>query len=444
MQYPLMFHLQQKLQNPTLANIAEAVDLELSRLNLKDTTKTGDTVAITCGSRGIANYAVIIKAVVDYFKKLETKPFLVPAMGSHGGGTAEGQRGMLHSLGIREEVIGAEIRSSMETEIIGQLPIGVPVHCDKVALSADHLVVVNRVKLHTMFHNDVQSGLLKMMAMGLGKLNGSQIYHKAAEDCPFEEIAVEVHDVMLKKSNILAGVMVVENGQEQTARVQAALPSEFVEKEKSMLHYSRELFPMLPFKHIDVLLVDEIGKIFSSFGADSNVTGRNYHAHAAAEGEFPKIRTIVYRDLHPKSHGNAIGVGHAEFVRSRLVRKIDAQTTRLNSLTAGMPTLAAIPVDFETDREILDTALTLIGLKSPRDAKIVWIRNTATLGDMECSEAYMQEVKDREDLSAQSDLHLLDFDAQGNLRDFVIGHAECPEVVESHDSQADTLRCPGF
>jgi Lactate racemase N-terminal domain len=433
MQYPLMFHLGQKLENPTLGNVPEAIDAELSRLNLRSKVKAGETVAITCGSRGIANYAVIIKAVVDYFKKLNAKPFLIPAMGSHGGGTAEGQREMLVTLGIKEEVIGAEIRSSMETEIVGQLPSGVPVHCDKNALCADHTVVVNRVKLHTMFHNSVQSGLLKMMAMGLGKLKGAQLYHKAVEHYPFEEIARGICKVMLEKANILAGLMVVENSREQTARVQAALPEDFVEKEKSMLQYSRELFPLLPFKFIDILLVDEIGKIFSSFGADSNVTGRNYVAHAAARGEFPQIRTIVYRDLHSKSHGNAIGVGHAEFVRSRLVRKINAETTRLNSLTAGMPTLAAVPIDYETDREILDTALSLIGLTPREAAKIVWIRNTAALHEMECSEAYLEEAKHRQELSILSALHPLNFDPQGNLRDFVIGGPESPEVTEQEE-----------
>ena len=436
MKYPMMFRLGQDLENPAIRNLPEAIDAEISRLDLGNKVKAGDSVAITCGSRGIANYAAIIKAVVDHFKKLGAQPFLIPAMGSHGGGTAEGQRQMLHSLGIKEELIGAEIRSSMETEIIGQLPSGVPVHCDKNALCANHTIIVNRVKLHTMFHNGVQSGLLKMMAMGLGKPKGAELYHKAAEDEAFEDIARAVHRVMLENANILAGLMVVENGQEQTARVEAALPQDFVEKEKSMLQYSRQLFSLLPFKFIDVLLVDEIGKAFSSFGADSNVTGRNYNAHAASPGEFPQIRTIIYRDLHANSHGNAIGVGHAEFVRSRLVRKIDAVSTRLNSLTAGMPTLAALPVDFETDQEILDAAFSLIGLTPREKAKIVWIRNTTALNEMECSEAYLQEVTNREELSILSDLHPFDFDLQGNLRDFVV---EGPRHTEQRERSGNVL-----
>jgi hypothetical protein len=421
MLYPLMFRLGQRLHNPTLGNVPDTVDAELSKLNLRSKVKPGDTVAITCGSRAIANYAAIIKAIVDHFKKLKVIPFLVPAMGSHGGGTAEGQRELLHSLGITEKVTGAEIRSSMETRIVGHLPEGMPVYCDEEALNADHTMVVNRVKLHSRFHNDVQSGLLKMMAMGLGKLNGAELYHQAAEDYPFEELTRGVHRVMLANAKILAGLMVLENSRDQTAHILAVSPEEFVEKEKSMLQYSRELFPSLPFKFIDILLVDEIGTTVSSFGADSNVTGRKYNAHAAVEGEFPKIRTIIYRDLSPNSHGNAIGVGHAEFVRSRLVRKIDPKATKLSALTARMPTLAAIPIEFETDREVLDTALTLMGLTPPEKVRIVWIRNTARMQEMECSEVFLEEVRHWKDLSVLSGALPFDFDADGNLRDYVVG-----------------------
>ena len=418
MQYPLMFRLGQKLHGPKIDDVPAAVEAELSRLNLGSKVKTGATVAVTCGCGRIANYAAIIKAVIDHFKQFRASPFLVPAMGSHGGGTAEGQREVLHALGIREDIVGAEIRSSMETEVIGQLPEGVPVHCDKHALRADHIVVVNRVNLHPVFHGDVQSGLLEMIAIGLGNLDGAQLYHMTVENCSFEDIAYGVHKVMLKKANLLAGLMIVQNGHQTTARVQAALPEDFVMKEKAMLHYARGLFPRLPFKFIDILLVDEIGTIFGCLGADSNVIGRKSNAHAAAEGEFPQIRTIVYRDLNPTSNGNATGVGHAEFVRSRLLRKTDARVTRLNSLAVGMPALAAAPIDFETDREILDTAITLTGL--PEKARIVWIRNTSSIVEFECSEPYLEEVQHWKDLSIQSGLHPLDFDPQGNLRDFVV------------------------
>jgi len=415
-----MFRLGQKLHGPKIDDVPAAVGAELSKLNLERKIKAGATIAIACGSHQIANYAGIIKAVVDHFKQLKANPFLFPAMGSHGAGTAEGQREVLETLGIKKEIVGAEIQSSMETEIIGRLPEGVPVHCDKLALIADHTVVVNRVKLHPIFHGDVQSGVLKMLMIGLGKLRGAQLYHRAVENSSLEDIALGVHKIMLQKANLLAGLMIVENGNQETARIQAVLPEEFVAKEKAMLHHARGLFPLLPFKFIDVLLVDEIGTIFDSLGADCNVMGRKYNAHAAVDGEFPQIRTIVYRDLSARSHGNAIGVGHAEFVRSRLLRKADAMATRLSSLTVGMPTLAAAPIDFETDREILDAALSLNSVGLPEKARIVWIRNTSSIVEFECSEPFLDEVRHWKDLSVLSDLHPLDFDIHGNLRDFVV------------------------
>src|ERR1700722_6200493 len=312
MQYPLMFRLGQKVHGPTIGDVPAAVEAEISKLDLRRKVRPGDTVAITCGHHRIANYGAILKAVVEHFNQLRADAFLVPALGIHGGGTADGQGQLLQSLGITEESVGAAIRSSTQTEIIGQLPEGVPVHCDRNALRADHTVVVNRENLHPLFHGDVQSGLLEMIAIGLGNLDGAQLYHMTVENCSFDDLAHGVHKVMLKKANLLAGLMIVQNGHQTTARVQAALPEDFVMKEKAMLHYARALFPRLPFKFIDILLVDEIGTIFGCLGADSNVIGRKSNAHAAAEGEFPQIRTIVYRDLNPTSNGNATGVGRAE------------------------------------------------------------------------------------------------------------------------------------
>ncbi len=414
-----MFRLAQKPHGPTVNDIPAAVEAELSKLSLGSKVKPDDTVAVTCGSRQIANYAVIIKAVVDHCKQLKAKPFLVPAMGCHGGGTAEGQREVLHMLGITEAAMGAEIRSSMDTEIIGQLPEGVPVHCDKHALRANHIVVANRVSLHPMLHGEVQSGLLSLIAFGLGNLDGAPIYHRAIENGFPEDLILGIHKVMLEKVNLLAGLMIIENGNHATAGLHAVLPEDFVTKERVMLHYARGLFLRLPFRFIDILLVDEIGTTFGCLGADLNVLGRKHVAHAAAEGEFPQIRTIVYRDLNLKSHGNAIGVGHAEFVRSRLLRKLDAESTRFSSLAVGIPAVGAAPIDFETDREILDAALTLNGFDLPARARIVWIRNTSSIVEFECSEPYLREVQHWKDLSVFSCLHPLEFDAHGNLRDFV-------------------------
>ena len=418
MPYPLMFRLGQRLHGPAVNDVPGTVEAELSKLGLQTKVRPGNSIAVTCGSRRIANYPVIIKAVVNHLRQLKANPFLVPATGSDGAGTPEGQLKVLETLGIREEVIGAEIRSSMETEIIGQLPEGVPVHCNRQVLHADYTLVVGRVTLHPMFHGDVQGGLLEIIAAGLGNLSGAKHCYQALQNCPFEDLARGIHKIMLGKANLLAGLMILDNGREVTARIQAVLPEDFVTKEKAMLHQARGLFPRLPFKFIDILLVDRIGTNFGCNGADPNVIGRKFNYHAAADGEFPQIRTIVYRDLSPNSHGNATGVGHAEFVRSRLLRKADVNATRLDSLTLGRPALAASPIDFETDREILDVALTLTSL--PEKARIVWIRDTSSVIEFECSEPFLEEVRHWQDLSILSGLHPLDFDSDGNLRDSAV------------------------
>ncbi len=418
MAYPLMFRLRQEQHSPRVGDVAAAVDSELSNLDLRGKVKRGETVAITCGCQRISNHAVILRAVVDHFRNLGAIPFIVPAMGIHGGSTAEEQRQVLQALGITEETTGAAVRLSTEAEIIGQSTDELSVYCDSQALHANHTVVVNRVSLHPIFHGDVQCGLLEMIAIGLGKIAGAQHCYEAAENSSFEDVALSVYQVMRKKANLLAGLMIVENGHHDTARVQAAVPEDFPAKEGSMLHYARGLSPRLPFRFIDILLVDEIGTTFSCLGADSNVMGRKHSPHVRSEGEFPQTRTVVYRDLSPQSLGNATGVGHAEFVRSRLLGKIDSKTTRMTSLAIRMPTLAARPIDYQSDREILDAALS--GFNLPGRARVVWMRNTSSISEFECSEPYLDEVQHWKDLSVVSGLHPLDFDLQGNLRDYVI------------------------
>jgi hypothetical protein len=364
---------------------------------------------------------VILKAVVDHFNSLEARPFLVPAMGLDAGGTAEGQLRALSMIGITEKTVGAEIRSAMDAEVVGHLPERVPVYCDRNALAADHIFVANRVRPHSALDGDVQSGLLKMLAMGLGKEVGARVYHHAIATMPFEDLARGVWKVFLDTGRLLAGLMLVENGQSETARIQATPPESFADAERKMLRYARALFPALPFHFIDVLLVDEMGTTFGCHGVDLNVVGRKQVIHEAGRGKAPRIRTLVFRDLHPAAIGNAIGIGHADLVRSRLVRKMDPDATRLHALALTIPRLAAIPTHFETDREILDAALSMAPFQSREKARIVWIRNTSSLTEFECSAPFLEEVTHWEDLIVTSELHPLDFDALGNLRDFVVG-----------------------
>ena len=419
--YPLMFRLKQRFRCSKIDDVCAAVEAELAGLALGKKVHPGDSVAIACGSRRITNHAVILKTLVDHFKGLKARPFLVPAMGLDAGGTAESQRRALGMFGITEEIVGAEIRSSMDAEVVGHLPEGVPVYCDRNAMAADHIFVVNRVRPHSAFDGEVQSGLLKMLAMGLGKEVGARVYHSGVAAMPFADLARGVWNVLLNKGRLLAGLMLVENGQSETARIQAAPAENFADAELKMLRYARAVFPGLPFHFIDILLVDEMGATFGCHGIDLNVVGRKQMNHETGRAKVPTVRTLIFRDLHPAAMGNATGIGHADLVRSRVVRKMDPGATRLNALALTTPSLAAIPIHFETDREILDAALSMAPLQPSEKARIVWIRNTSSLAEIECSEPFLDEVAHWKDLSVASELHPPDFDAEGNLRDFVIG-----------------------
>jgi hypothetical protein len=417
--YPLIFRVRQKFEAPQVADIAATVEAELSRLALGARIKAGQWVAVTAGSRGIANIQHIIKAAVEHLKRLGAKPFIVPAMGSHGGGTAEGQRELIEGYGITEEFLGCPIRASMETVVVCQAAEGFPVHFDKHAFGADHVLVVGRIKPHTMFVGEVESGLMKMMLIGLGKHEGAKIYHRAIMDHSFGQIVRSVAREVLSKCRIVAGLAIVENAYDQTAKIQAVSPDEFEERERELLVLGKNWIPRLPFKTADILLVDEMGKNISGVGMDTNVTGRKYNDHVAWPDEWPKIKRIAVRDLTEATHGNATGIGIAEFCRSRCVEKMDKRITRINCLTGGHPTAAMLPLDYPSDREILDAALLTIGLTQPPNAKLMWIHNTLELAEVECSAAYYDEAKQRPDLVILQEPRPLPLDPSGNLPDHV-------------------------
>ena len=312
-EYPEIFRIRQKFDRPVVEDIPSEVASELSRLNLDTTIQPGQSVAITAGSRGIENIHIIIKSIVDHLKGLGAEPFVVPAMGSHGGATAEGQQGIVEGYGITEDYVGCPIRSSMETVIVCDAKEGFPVHFDKNAYGADHVVVCGRVKPHTTFVGDIESGLMKMMLIGLGKYEGAKTYHRAIKDHSFGQIVRSVAKEVLSKCRIVAGLAIVENGYDETARITAVGPNEFEAREKELLVLAKQWMPRLPFKQADLLVVDQIGKNISGSGMDSNVVGRKFLEHRAGDDEWPKVRTIFLRGLTEETHGNATGIGMAEF-----------------------------------------------------------------------------------------------------------------------------------
>ena len=416
-EYPLVFRVRKNLDSPWLDDVPGEVEDQLSRLSLTSKIKPRDTVAITAGSRGVTNIPSIIKAVVDHLKRLGAEPFIVPAMGSHGGGTAEGQRQILESYGVTEAYCGCPIRASMETVIVCEADEGFPVYFDKYAYAADHVVVVNRIKPHTLFSGDIESGLLKMMLIGLGKHDGARIYHRAVQDYTFGKIVRSVSREVLSRCSIVAGVAIIENSYCQTAKIEAVASHEFEEREKVLLTQAKQWTPRLPFQSAHILLLDEIGKNISGSGMDVNVVGRKHLVHQSAEEEYPKIKMIAVRDLSPMTHGSAVGIGLAEFCLTRVIEKMDVNATRINVLTGGNHIEAMLPLDYPTDRSLLDMMVTQIGLSEPPDAKLMWVRNTKELAEVECSAEYLHEARDRHDLEILTDLRPLPIDASGNLCD---------------------------
>lgn len=414
--FPRMFTLRQTFQSPRLDDVTGTVERELSRLRLSERVLPGQTVAITAGSRGIANIALIIRTAVQHFQTLGAVPFIVPAMGSHGGGTVDGQVKVLREYGITPEAMGCEIHATMETVVVDRTAQGIPVHFDRYASQADHVLVVGRVKPHTGFVGPVESGLHKMMLIGLGKHAGALIYHRAIATYSFMEIISSVAQSVIDRCKVLAGLAIVENACDETALIEAVRPCDFLLREAELLKLASAWLPQLPFADCDLLIVDQIGKNISGTGMDTNVVGRKYNDHAATEQDRVRCRRIFVRGLTPQTHGNANGIGLAEFTNQRTVDSIDQRLTVVNALTGLHPTAAMVPIAFPTDREVIEAALGTVGLVEPEEARVIQIQDTLHLSECRVSEAYLGSMDGQPHLSALDSPAPMPFDDAGNLR----------------------------
>jgi hypothetical protein len=398
-----------------VTDIAVAVRSEMQKLELGRQVKPGHTVALTAGSRGIANIPLVLRSVVQFLKDLGAKPFLVPAMGSHGGGTAEGQRAVLESYGITEAYVGAPIRASMEVISLGTTSEGFPVVLDKYASGADHIGVVARVKAHTSYHGPIESGLMKMMMIGLGKHVGASNYHRILLENPYDQVVRSVGRTMRAKAPIAFGVALVENAYDETARIEAVRAEEFEPREEALLEVSKRWLARLPFQEADLLIVDEIGKEISGSGMDTNVVGRKRAFKMKPPDNQPTMRFIFIRGLSEKTHGNAAGIGMADFTTTRLVKAMNYQATVINCLTSGYPEGANLPVHLDSDREVVDAALQIVGTRAPHDARIMRIRNTLSLEEVEVSEPCLDMPRGPVPFTTLDGPRELTFDRDGNL-----------------------------
>lgn len=388
---PALQIVRQRIATSRVADIPTEVHRQLDRIELGRSIQRGDSVALTAGSRGISNIDSVLREVVVHLRNLGAEPFVVPAMGSHGGGTAAGQEELLAGYGIHAESIGAPIRASMEVVEIGRHCHDGPIYLDRAASEADHIGIIGRVKPHTGFSGTIESGLVKMMMIGLGKHAGAKEYHRVLLRTPWEPFAREVAKTILRKSRVRFGLAIVENARDETAVIEGVLAQDILRREPELLELARRNMPTLPFAEADLLIIDQIGKDISGSGADTNVIGRKPSAHwndSEAWRSGPRIARIFVRGLSAATHGNATGIGLADFTTDRLVAAMDYKATVINCLTANHPLAAAIPVHYPSDREAIHAALATVGLVDMSQAKVLWIADTLHVEELAVSVNY--------------------------------------------------------
>ncbi|NHM34040.1 lactate racemase domain-containing protein [Neobacillus terrae] len=408
---PKMAKVEVKFDDKKIEDLGTALFEKLDQEIIKEKITPGMEIAVAVGSRGLDRLVELTSVTVQFLKKLGAKPFIVPSMGSHGGATAEGQRAVLEHLGITEETVGAEIRSSMEVVKIGELKNGLPVYIDKFASEANGIVVINRVKPHTAFRGAVESGVMKMISIGLGKQKGAEACHQMGFKYMAENVPAMAR-IIMEKTPFLFGVATVENAFDKIAIVEVLTPEEIIEKEPELQKKAKELLPKLLFDQLDVLIIDEIGKNISGDGMDPNITGR-YPTPYASGG--PDVNKIVVLDVTPESEGNANGVGTADFTTQRLVNKMDKEGTYANGLTSTVVAPTKIATTLPNDRMAIQAAIKTCNILDFTNVKLVRIKNTLKISEIEVSESILEYVKKHPNMEQRTDLYELSFDNNSNL-----------------------------
>ncbi|NWF92984.1 MAG: DUF2088 domain-containing protein [Syntrophaceae bacterium] len=408
-----MRRISQVLEGKKIENIPEEISKEFEKIGLTERIKPGMQIGITVGSRGIKNIVLIINCVIEEVRRRGGIPFILTAMGSHGGATAEGQRRVLENYGITEKTMGVPIKSSMDVVELGRLENGLPVYFDKLAFEADGIVVVNRIKVHTAFKSVIESGLCKMLSVGLGNHKGASLVHYLGVK-GLRDYMVDFAKVILEKAPVLCGLGILENAYDDTYRMAAALPEDFVRVDMELLKECKRIMPSLPVSDLDILIIEEIGKNISGTGMDTNIVGgiREYR-----QGEYdpPKIKKIILLDLSKGAEGNALGIGLADLITKKLYDKIDFRATYENTITTTFLERAKIPIICNTEEEAFQIALKTIWNLPGTKPRIIIIRNTLMLDELYVSESIWQEIKSRSNIRPGGDWETLRFDHQGNL-----------------------------
>lgn len=408
---PKMAKVKVNFDNKKIDDLGSALIEQLQQVHIQTKIQPGMEIALAVGSRGLDRLVEITTVTVKFLKDLGAKPFIVPSMGSHGGATAEGQREVLAHLGVTEDSVGCEIRSSMEVVKISELPNGLPVYVDKFASEADGIVIINRVKPHTAFRGPVESGIMKMISIGLGKQKGAEACHQMGFKYMAENVPA-MAKIIMEKTPILFGVATVENAFDKVAIIDVLTPEEIINKEHKLQKQAKELLPKLFFDQLDVLVIDEIGKNISGDGMDPNITGR-YPTPYATGG--PDVNKMVVLDVTHQSEGNANGVGTADFTTQRLVDKMDKEGTYANGLTSTVVAPTKIATTLPNDKQAIQAAIKTCNILDFRNVKLVRIKNTLVLSEIEVSEPLLEYVKQHPNMEVSSDLYEIPFNENGDL-----------------------------
>lgn len=410
-QIPKFVKVHHQMDGSHIEDIAQGVAQALKRPGTLDRIKPGDSVCITAGSRDVANIDKVIRALCDQLKAVGAKPFIIPAMGSHAGANAEGQRGIIEGYGVTEEAMGVPIHASMDTEVIAYSEDGLEIHLDKFANAADFLIPIGRIKAHTDFHGEIESGICKMIVIGMGKQHGAYQCHKLGFKNMARNVKGFAEKIIEKKPNMFA-IGLVENAYHQTCVIEAIPADKIVEEEPALLTYSKERMAKIPFDQADILFVSQTGKDISGAGMDPNVTGRS----AVMGSSRPFFQRIAVLDLTDASHGNFGGLGSADVTTMRLYNKIDFVQTYPNGITAAEPIAVKLPAVMPSDRTAMQFALrTATDCDWVTGPRIVWLKNTLSLSEFYISEALVEDAKKTPGVTIISEPMEVIFDEEGNF-----------------------------
>ena len=428
MQLPRMFPIRQKFPDRSIYDLPGEVNRQLRNSGFTAGLRPGAQVALGVGSRGIANIATITRAVADFLRGEGYSPFIFPAMGSHGAATAEGQADVLAHYGIHEATMGCPVVSSLEVVSLGKTSDGIEAFMDRNAYFSDGVILIPRVKWHTDFAGKIESGLFKMMAIGLGKFAGAQRYHTYAYKLGLEHVIRSVGRQVLSSGKILGGVAILEDANHNTAQV-TAVPSHGMEqREEELLAQVKGWMGKVPVD-LDILMLDEIGKNISGAGMDTKVVNRDVHGYANIWPDTPRIERIYVRDLSSNTYGNAVGLGMADVVHDRLLEKVDWHPTRINSLTASTPQCIKVPVHFPTDRECLERIAPTVGKVDLSEVTIGWLVNSLELSAMKLSENLLPQIRKNPNIEILGPAEELAFDSSDNLEKLTFASREAMTVT---------------